>query len=240
MSDRDDIDVMDKASSAKSKSEASSAQDNTNSNNKFNQAIRQNPLTHLGEKSEKPGFFEKLKRVFSTEETLSEDIDDSEEASADGLVDDDGFLGNLLGRFRREKDTPENTDDDLVKSDELTVKDGVGKNVSATEESSEEKPEEIFDPEEEEEFKMISAFLEGEEYIPPESKPEESKIKTETENKSEEPEAKTETENKSEEPEAKTEDENKSEESETKTETENKSEESKIKTETERNPKNRK
>ncbi len=217
MSDRDDIDVIDNAVSAKSGSESVKPEDYTNSNNKFNQAIRQNPLTHSGEKSEKPGIFEKLKRAFSTDETPNDDVSDSEEQADEGLIDDGGSVfGSFVNRFKRNQ---ENVGND-TESDETDIEEIIDSVISAEDETEAEEPDikkDDFDPEEEEEFRMISAFLEGEEYIPSESgkpelssennnKPEESDSQSENNEENIEPVAETEISQKNEEPETPPED----------------------------------
>ena len=170
MSDRDDIEVIDSAENAKS-------EDNTNSNNKFNQAIRQNPLTHSGEKSAKPGFFEKLKRAFSTDESPNDDVSDSEEQADGGLIDDGGIFGGFVNKFKRSKDDGINDDEEaeIEEITEMTV------SVDFEADEEQENSDDNFDPEEEEEFRMISAFLEGEEYIP--SEPEKSEEASDNDNK---------------------------------------------------------
>ena len=168
MSDRDDIDVIDNAkNNAESESALEKTGEESSSNSKFNQAIRQNPLTHSDEKSAGKSIFGKLKRAFSP-------ADGDEKASEEDKPENGDVLGSLVNKFKRNK-----TDSDNV-GNQSEIKTNINTTV---------KNEEAFDPEEEEEFKMISAFLEGEEYIPPQLKASKSEEKADTpkeESKSEE------------------------------------------------------
>ena len=177
MSDRDDIDVI---GNAENKAESSSANDkkadnNSSNSSSNNQAIRQNPLTHSDEKPVGKGFLEKLKRAFSTEDGGESYEDDSD----GGLVEDSDGIGGFMNIFKRNKtslsETAENKTEEKSASDKtsdstdtnITEKSNAPEDKTDTQNSHTEENSEEFDPEEEEEFKMISAFLEGEEYISP-------------------------------------------------------------------------
>ena len=177
MSDRDDIDVI---GNAENKAESSSANDkkadnNSSNSSSNNQAIRQNPLTHSDEKPVGKGFLEKLKRAFSTEDGGESYEDDSD----GGLVEDSDGIGGFMNIFKRNKtslsETAENKTEEKSASDKtsdstdtnITEKSNAPEDKTGTQNSHTEENSEEFDPEEEEEFKMISAFLEGEEYISP-------------------------------------------------------------------------
>lgn len=155
MSERDDIDVVNKAeNNPAAKAESDADRDNI--------TIRQNTPTDEA-KASKPGFLDRLKKAFSTEE--------DEQVQEDSALDEgENLLGSLFGRLKKATDGAE----DSAASKQTDIKEGAsaepGEKPEVLESDGEpERPareEKQPDPAEEEEFLMISAFLEGEEYTP--------------------------------------------------------------------------
>ena len=128
MSDRDDIDVV----SSEEKTEDNSFDESNaiySTKQKINHAIRQNPLTHLGEKSEKPTLLERLKRAFSTEDTYGGGFIADNEPSDGGLIEDPvDLFGNIFSRMKHndaddadgEEQTEEFPENEAVQESETT------------------------------------------------------------------------------------------------------------------------
>lgn len=70
---------------------------------KITHAIRQNPLTHMGEKSEKPTLFEKLKRAFSTDDNYGGGFIDDELCDGGLLGDSDDIFTELVNKIKTAK-----------------------------------------------------------------------------------------------------------------------------------------
>lgn len=121
---------------------------------KITHIIRQNPLVHLGEKSEKPTFFEKVKRAFSTEDTYSGGFIQDEEPYDGGLLGDkDDIFGDFVNKLKnakalKDKKSSEssNTPSNFNSEEEIKQKPAVESSTSL---------------ESEEEFEIISSFLDS-------------------------------------------------------------------------------
>ena len=88
VSERDDIDVVEKA---ENRSAANSPAVSAGSNDI---TIRQD--TPADEAKAKPGFLNRLKKAFSTE-----DDPQQENGGSDPLDEDEGLIGSLFGRFKK-------------------------------------------------------------------------------------------------------------------------------------------
>lgn len=122
---------------------------------KITHIIRQNPLVHLGEKSEKPTFFEKVKRAFSTEDTYSGGFIQDEEPYDGGLLGDkDDIFGDFVNKLKNAK----------ALKDKKSLEISNTPNNFNTEEDVEHKltAESDASLETEEEFELISSFLDSE------------------------------------------------------------------------------
>lgn len=159
VSERDDIDVVEKA---ENRSAANSPAVSAGSNDI---TIRQD--TPADEAKAKPGFLNRLKKAFSTE-----DDPQQENGGSDPLEEDEGLIGSLFGRFKKksaDESEPSSAEENTDSSEgEAPVEaEQNAENAAAAEIPEKQVKEE--DPAEEEEFLMISAFLEGEEYTPADS-----------------------------------------------------------------------
>lgn len=122
---------------------------------KITHIIRQNPLVHLGEKSEKPTFFEKIKRAFSTEDTYSGGFIDDEPENGGLLGDSEDVFGNFISKLKSSRSAKDN--DNLQTDAHISE----SKNDSYAGEEPDGNLNNEFDNsfESEEEFEMISSFL---------------------------------------------------------------------------------
>ena len=132
MSDRDDIDVVGSAeNNAGSNSADDKKTDNSSSNSSNNnQAIRQNPLTHSDEKPVGKGFLEKIKRVFSTENSESDEND-----SESGLVEESDGIGGFMNMFRRNKTNAGETEN-KAKEESVNNKENNNSDTNITEKNN--------------------------------------------------------------------------------------------------------
>lgn len=123
---------------------------------KITHIIRQNPLVHLGEKSEKPTFFEKIKRAFSTEDTYSGGFIDDEPENGGLLGDSEDVFGNFISKLKSSKSAKDKNDN--LQTDAHISE---SKNDSYVGEEPDGNLNNEFDNsfESEEEFEMISSFL---------------------------------------------------------------------------------
>ncbi len=173
MSDRDDIDVVISAD------DPAGLQINEEADGEAagSDTIRQNTPSN----SAKTGLLSFLKKAFSTDD--EEDEDDSRESEP--INNGENPFAGLLNRFKKTKDAPENVEDDAPYT-ETDSGVSAADSEAETPEIKEDRPEDgreqtdtavTADPEteqtaedeipdDEEEYLMISAFLEGEEYVP--------------------------------------------------------------------------
>ncbi len=123
---------------------------------KITHIIRQNPLAHLGEKSEKPTFFEKIKRAFSTEDTYSGGFIDDEPENGGLLGDSEDVFGNFMSKLKSSKSAKDKNDN--LQTDAHISE---SKNDSYVSEEPDGNLNNEFENsfESEEEFEMISSFL---------------------------------------------------------------------------------
>lgn len=147
MSDRDDFEEIASATNGKSKREnENNAEKNEiySTKRKITHIIRQNPLVHMGEKSEKPTVIEKLRRAFSTEDTYSGGFIADEEPEGGGLLgDSEDIFSEFVSKLRnaRMNKDSENEAEEHIQSDG---------DFAVTE-----------DTEAEEEYALLNSFLDG-------------------------------------------------------------------------------
>lgn len=147
MSDRDDFEEIASGSNGKSKRENGNNDDKNeiySTKRKITHIIRQNPLVHMGEKSEKPTVIEKLRRAFSTEDTYSGGFIADEEPEGGGLLgDSEDIFSEFVSKL---KNARMNKDSEKEEEEHIQT-DG---DVAVTE-----------DTESEEEYALLSSFLDG-------------------------------------------------------------------------------
>ena len=158
MSDREEIDVI--------KSDDKSGGKDTYSSDNNDQAIRQDPLTHSNKKI---GLLEKLKRAFSTEDTYFDD-ENADSDFSEGLDDtEENIFKSIINKVSKSVSKHEAEVEEIMPSDEVRSE-PTEENKSLDTEEKAEQPQNIDepvkepepDPEEEAEFAMINAILDGE------------------------------------------------------------------------------
>ena len=152
MSDREDFEEITSVSNRQSE-KAVDSEENTeiySTKRKITHIIRQNPLAHMGEKSEKPTVLEKLRRAFSTEDTYSGGFIADEEPEDGGLVgDSEDIFSEFVAKLKSARANKE-----VAKAAEESIQE--------TNENNQD--DESFE-DEEEEFALLNSFLDSEDNI---------------------------------------------------------------------------